>query len=60
MRFAEDIIIRPFITEKSNDDLAEGKYTLLWSTCHKNSHQKRCRKALQCQGTQCEYHKLRR
>lgn len=29
MRFAEDIIIRPFITEKSYDDLAEGKYTFI-------------------------------
>lgn len=29
MRFAEDIIIRPFVTEKSNDDMAQGKYTFV-------------------------------
>ncbi len=29
MRFTEDIIIRPYITEKSNDDMAEGKYTFV-------------------------------
>ncbi len=29
MRFAEDIIIRPFVTEKSNDDMTEGKYTFV-------------------------------
>ena len=27
MRLAEDIIIRPLITEKSNDQIADGKYT---------------------------------
>ncbi|NLK67932.1 MAG: 50S ribosomal protein L23 [Clostridiaceae bacterium] len=29
MRIAEDIIIRPYITEKSNDDMADGKYTFI-------------------------------
>lgn len=29
MRTPEDIIIRPFITEKSNADIAEGKYTFI-------------------------------
>jgi len=29
MRFAEDIIIRPFITEKSNNDISNGKYTFV-------------------------------
>ena len=29
MRFAEDIIIRPYITEKSNDDMSQGKYTFI-------------------------------
>lgn len=29
MRLAEDIIIRPFVTEKSNDDMAQGKYTFV-------------------------------
>lgn len=29
MRIAEDIIISPYITEKSNDDVAEGKYTFI-------------------------------
>jgi large subunit ribosomal protein L23 len=29
MNFAEDIIIRPYITEKSNDDMADGKYTFI-------------------------------
>lgn len=29
MRLAEDIIIRPYITEKSNDDMADGKYTFI-------------------------------
>lgn len=29
MRSAEDIIIRPFITEKSNGEIAEGKYTFI-------------------------------
>lgn len=29
MRFAEDIIIKPYITEKSNDGVAEGKYTFI-------------------------------
>lgn len=29
MRFAEDIIIRPYITEKSNDEISLGKYTFI-------------------------------
>ncbi len=29
MKFAEDILIRPYITEKSNMDIAEGKYTFI-------------------------------
>ncbi|NMB34344.1 MAG: 50S ribosomal protein L23 [Clostridium sp.] len=29
MRVAEDIIIRPYITEKSNDGIADGKYTFM-------------------------------
>lgn len=29
MKFAEDIIIRPYITEKSNMETAEGKYTFI-------------------------------
>ncbi|NMA65935.1 MAG: 50S ribosomal protein L23 [Clostridiaceae bacterium] len=29
MRFAEDIVIRPYITEKSNMEIAEGKYTFI-------------------------------
>ena len=29
MRIAEDIIISPYITEKSNDDIADGKYTFI-------------------------------
>ena len=29
MRLAEDIIIRPLITEKSNDQIADGKYTFI-------------------------------
>ena len=29
MKPAEDIIIRPLITEKSNDQLADGKYTFI-------------------------------
>lgn len=29
MRSAEDIILRPYITEKSNDGLNEGKYTFI-------------------------------
>ncbi|TYQ15097.1 UNVERIFIED_CONTAM: large subunit ribosomal protein L23 [Acetivibrio alkalicellulosi] len=29
MKFAEDIIKRPFITEKSNDEIANGKYTFI-------------------------------
>lgn len=30
MRFAEDIIIRPIITERSMDMMADGKYTFKW------------------------------
>lgn len=29
MRLAEDIIIRPYVTEKSNDEMAQGKYTFV-------------------------------
>lgn len=29
MRTPEDIIIRPFVTEKSNTEIAEGKYTFI-------------------------------
>ena len=29
MKFAEDILVRPYITEKSNADIAEGKYTFI-------------------------------
>ena len=29
MRLAEDIIISPLITEKSNDQIADGKYTFI-------------------------------
>ena len=29
MRAAEDILIRPYITEKSNDEIANGKYTFI-------------------------------
>jgi len=29
VRLAEDIIIRPVITEKSNDQIADGKYTFI-------------------------------
>jgi large subunit ribosomal protein L23 len=29
MTRAEDIIIRPYITEKSNEELADGKYTFI-------------------------------
>jgi large subunit ribosomal protein L23 len=29
MRFEEDIILWPFVTEKSNYDIAEGKYTFI-------------------------------
>ncbi|MDR1061081.1 MAG: 50S ribosomal protein L23 [Clostridiales bacterium] len=32
MRRAEDIIISPHITEKSNDQLADGKYTFIVDT----------------------------
>lgn len=32
MRKAEDIIIRPYITERSSDDMSEGKYTFLVDT----------------------------
>jgi large subunit ribosomal protein L23 len=29
MRSPEDVIVRPFITEKSNADIADGKYTFI-------------------------------
>jgi len=29
MNYAEDIIIRPYITEKSNEEMADGKYTFI-------------------------------
>lgn len=29
MKFAQDIIRRPYITERSNEDMAEGKYTFI-------------------------------
>jgi len=29
MKLAEDIIIRPHITEKSNEEIAQGKYTFI-------------------------------
>lgn len=29
MKRAEDIILRPYITEKSNEEIAEGKYTFI-------------------------------
>ncbi len=29
MRSFEDIIIRPYVTEKSNDEIANGKYTFI-------------------------------
>lgn len=29
MKFAEDILIRPYITEKTNADIAEGRYTFI-------------------------------
>lgn len=29
MKFAEDILVRPYITEKTNLDIAEGKYTFI-------------------------------
>jgi len=29
MKLAEDVIIRPLITEKSNDQIADGKYTFI-------------------------------
>jgi large subunit ribosomal protein L23 len=29
MKHAEDILIRPYITEKSNTDIADGKYTFI-------------------------------
>ena len=29
MKRAEDIIIRPYITEKSNQEIAQGKYTFI-------------------------------
>ncbi|NLY18678.1 MAG: 50S ribosomal protein L23 [Clostridiaceae bacterium] len=29
MRFAEDVIISPYITEKSNDEISQGKYTFI-------------------------------
>lgn len=29
MRMAEDIIVKPYITEKSNMDIAQGKYTFV-------------------------------
>lgn len=29
MRFAEDIVIRPYITEKSNAEIGNGKYTFI-------------------------------
>lgn len=32
MRAAEDIIIKPYITEKSNDEIASGKYTFVVNT----------------------------
>lgn len=32
MKTFEDIIIRPYITERSSDDMAEGKYTFLVDT----------------------------
>ncbi|MCD6322418.1 MAG: 50S ribosomal protein L23 [Clostridiales bacterium] len=32
MKKAEDIIIRPYITERSSDDMADGKYTFLVAT----------------------------
>ncbi len=32
MKKAEDIIIRPYITERSSDDMADGKYTFIVAT----------------------------
>lgn len=32
MKMAEDVIIKPFITEKSNQDVAFGKYTFVVDT----------------------------
>lgn len=32
MRLAEDIIIRPYVTEKSNIEMADGKYTFIVDT----------------------------
>ena len=32
MKIAQDIIIRPYITERSSDDMAEGKYTFIVAT----------------------------
>jgi large subunit ribosomal protein L23 len=29
MRIAEDVIIKPYVTEKSNDEIAMGKYTFV-------------------------------
>jgi large subunit ribosomal protein L23 len=29
MKYAEDIIVRPYITEKSNEEIAMGKYTFI-------------------------------
>lgn len=29
MKFAEDILVRPYITEKSNMDMADGRYTFI-------------------------------
>ncbi len=32
MRHAEDILLRPYVTEKSNLDIAEGRYTFIVDT----------------------------
>jgi len=44
MKLAEDIIIRPLITEKSNDQIADGKYTFI---VHVNATKTEIRKAVE-------------
>ena len=44
MKYAEDIIIRPYITEKSNLMAAEGKYTFI---VHPNANKTEIKKAVE-------------
>ena len=44
MRTAQDVIVRPYITEKSSMDMSEGKYTFIVAT---NSTKTEIRKAVE-------------